>query len=94
MVAATGIDARPIRIELGRWAAVAHRFKRAADLRAFIIELEGQPATTLSTIHGAKGGEWDHVIVINVVDGSRPFYKSTESAMLAPRSIGAQIDSV
>lgn len=29
---------------------------------------------SLSTIHAAKGGEWDFVFILNVVEGSLPFY--------------------
>ncbi|WP_353049326.1 3'-5' exonuclease [Paraburkholderia strydomiana] len=28
-----------------------------------------------STIHGAKGDEWEHVIVLGVTYGSIPFYR-------------------
>ena len=32
----------------------------------------------LSTIHSAKGLEWDHVILLNPVEGGLPFYKALE----------------
>jgi DNA helicase-2/ATP-dependent DNA helicase PcrA len=35
--------------------------------------------TTLSTIHSAKGGEWQHVRVLNVVDGCIPSTNATRT---------------
>src|SRR6202023_1072284 len=50
-------------------------------------DLAGQPMldedyVTLSTIHSAKGMEWDTVYVLNVVDGSFPSEFSTGKAEL------------
>src|SRR5580698_7210954 len=50
-------------------------------------DLAGQPVLdedylTLSTIHSAKGMEWDSVFVLNVVDGSFPSEFSTGKAEL------------
>jgi DNA helicase-2/ATP-dependent DNA helicase PcrA len=50
-------------------------------------DLAGQPVldedyVTLSTIHSAKGMEWDTVYVLNVVDGSFPSEFSTGKAEL------------
>ncbi|MFM0362134.1 ATP-dependent helicase [Paraburkholderia sediminicola] len=61
--------------ELGRWAAVSEKFRTSNALRAFISKLRAQVPVTLSTIHAAKGDEWDHVIVAGVTDGSIPFYR-------------------
>ena len=36
--------------------------------------------TILSTIHSAKGGEWQHVRVLNVVDGCIPSGKATRTS--------------
>jgi DNA helicase-2/ATP-dependent DNA helicase PcrA len=36
--------------------------------------------TILSTIHSAKGGEWQHVRVLNVVDGCIPSAKATRTS--------------
>jgi DNA helicase II / ATP-dependent DNA helicase PcrA len=36
--------------------------------------------TTLSTIHSAKGGEWQHVRVLNVVDGCIPSTNATRTS--------------
>ncbi|WP_246179314.1 3'-5' exonuclease [Pandoraea aquatica] len=40
------------------------------SFRAFVERQYGQFGVTLSTIHSAKGKEWDHVIVINVTEGA------------------------
>jgi ATP-dependent DNA helicase UvrD/PcrA len=50
-------------------------------------DLAGQPLLdedylVLSTIHSAKGMEWDHVYILNVVDGSFPSEFSTGKAEL------------
>lgn len=68
-------DVKPIRIELGRWDAISSQFNSVKKLRSTIVQLEEQTPVTLSTIHGAKGDEWDHVIVAGVTDGSIPFYR-------------------
>ncbi|MFM0191366.1 ATP-dependent helicase [Paraburkholderia nemoris] len=64
-----------VKTELGRWAAVSEKFRTSNALRAFISKLRAQVPVTLSTIHAAKGDEWDHVIVAGVTDGSIPFYR-------------------
>ncbi len=68
-------DVKPIRIELGRWDAISSQFNSVKKLRSTIRQLEEQTPVTLSTIHGAKGDEWDHVIIAGVTDGSIPFYR-------------------
>ncbi len=50
-------------------------------------DLAGQPISdedylVISTIHSAKGMEWDHVYILNVVDGSFPSEFSTGKAEL------------
>jgi DNA helicase-2/ATP-dependent DNA helicase PcrA len=50
-------------------------------------DLAGQPLVdedylVISTIHSAKGMEWDHVYILNVVDGSFPSEFSTGKAEL------------
>jgi DNA helicase II / ATP-dependent DNA helicase PcrA len=36
--------------------------------------------TIISTIHSAKGGEWKHVRVLNVVEGCMPSAKATKTS--------------
>lgn len=46
------------------------------------IESLNTPMVTLSTIHAAKGLEWDHVFVIGVSEGLIPFGQSEDDAHL------------
>lgn len=64
------------KVELGRWEAIARKFSNTSDFVKHIKQINSKPKITLSTIHGAKGGEWDYVIVAGIVEGSIPFYKS------------------
>ena len=59
--------------ELNRWQPLSRKFRTVHALRAHIKELRAQAPITLSSIHAAKGGEWDHVIVLGVTDGSIPY---------------------
>lgn len=61
--------------ELGRWQATSRRFRTVRAFREHIATLRKQASIVTSSIHGAKGGEWDHVIVLGVTDGSIPFYR-------------------
>ncbi|WP_368042250.1 UvrD-helicase domain-containing protein [Burkholderia metallica] len=61
--------------ELGRWQATSRRFKTVRAFREHIATLRMQAPVVTSSIHGAKGGEWDYVIVLGVTDGSIPFYR-------------------
>jgi DNA helicase-2/ATP-dependent DNA helicase PcrA len=40
-------------------------------------------AVTTSTIHAAKGREWDHVFVVGMADGQIPLYLAQDEQMLA-----------
>ncbi|KGD36494.1 hypothetical protein DP44_780 [Burkholderia pseudomallei] len=61
--------------ELGRWQATSRRFSTVRAFREHIAALRMQAPVVTSSIHGAKGGEWDYVIVLGVTDGSIPFYR-------------------
>lgn len=61
--------------ELGRWQATSRRFRTVCAFREHIAILRTQAPIVTSTIHGAKGGEWEHVIVLGVTEGSIPFYR-------------------
>lgn len=64
-----------IAMEIGRWQPIARKFKAASELRTYIAHLRQQSPVITSTIHNAKGGEWDHVVIVGVTDGSIPFYR-------------------
>jgi DNA helicase-2/ATP-dependent DNA helicase PcrA len=73
MAAARGKDVNVAR-ELECWEAISRRFDKVDRLRAHIAALRAQPKIVMSTIHGAKGGEWNHVIVLNVTEGALPLH--------------------
>ncbi|MFM0434859.1 ATP-dependent helicase [Paraburkholderia strydomiana] len=75
MMKATGNASSNLAAELGRWQTTSQRFQRVDQLRAHIANLSRRPKVVTSTIHGSKGDEWDHVIVLGVTDGSIPFYR-------------------
>lgn len=60
--------------ELECWEAISRRFDKADRLRTHIAALRVQPKVVMSTIHGAKGAEWNHVIVLNVTEGALPLH--------------------
>lgn len=67
-------DAEKLEHELNRWAAVVAGFSDITTFRAFLESLADQPPVRLSTIHDAKGDEFDHVLVTGVVEGNLPFH--------------------
>lgn len=72
---ATGDMPKNLASELGRWQATSRRFRTVRAFREHIATLCMQAPIITSSIHGAKGGEWDYVIVLGVTDGSIPFYR-------------------
>lgn len=71
-----------LRAELGRWEPLLSKFACAAALRKCLCELRKLPPITTSTIHRAKGGEWNYVLVLGITDGSIPFYREIERGEL------------
>jgi DNA helicase-2/ATP-dependent DNA helicase PcrA len=64
------------------------RANGAKDLRTFLRELEDRaeqnnpptlPGVVLSTLHAAKGLEWDHVFLIGINDGILPMGEGSEA---------------
>jgi len=72
----TAVHGRNVNVarELECWEAISRRFEKADQLRAHISALSDRPKIVTSTIHGAKGGEWNHVIVLNVTEGALPLH--------------------
>lgn len=60
---------------LGRWQTASRQLETVRELHAHMLALSQQAKIVTSTIHGAKGDEWSHVIVLGVTDGSIPFYR-------------------
>jgi DNA helicase-2/ATP-dependent DNA helicase PcrA len=58
--------------ELNLWQPLIREHKSVRSFKEFVERQHGQFGVTLSTIHSAKGKEWDHVIVINATDGAIP----------------------
>ena len=83
LVAAAGAKRSPVAIELERWEAISRNFKKVDALRAHIAELTAQAKIVTSTIHGAKGDEWNHVIVLGVTEGSLPLHYAINAGKIA-----------
>ena len=62
--------------EVNHWQAKAGAFASADELKRAIRKLTASEKVFTNTVHQAKGGEWDHIIVLNVVDGCMPFFRS------------------
>lgn len=65
---------KALEIELNRWRALSNDFDSFALLREEVRQRSGVGQVHTSTVHSAKGGEWDYVIVLNVANGSMPHY--------------------
>jgi len=83
LVAAAGAKRSPVAIELERWEAISRNFKNVDALRAHIASLSARAKIVTSTIHGAKGDEWDHVIVLGVTEGSLPLHYAIKAGKIA-----------
>jgi DNA helicase-2/ATP-dependent DNA helicase PcrA len=68
--------------DLNRWEAACAKFDHAKEFRRHLECMEGSGKVVTSTIHGAKGGEWEHVLVVGVTDGAMPFWKSVNEDQL------------
>ena len=63
--------------ELMRWVPKSRPFDSAAAFREYVTSTRSASRVQSSTIHGAKGKEWKHVIVLHVVDGCLPDTRHT-----------------
>ena len=78
-----GARANPmVQHDLNRWAPIC---RDGADAKAVrnVIRNIAPAAITTSTIHAAKGREWDHVFVVGMADGQLPLYLARDEQMLA-----------
>ncbi|WP_180970441.1 UvrD-helicase domain-containing protein [Burkholderia sp. WAC0059] len=80
---AAGIAPKNLAAELGRWQSVSRQFENVAQLRSHVLALSQRAKIVTSTIHGAKGDEWEHVIVLGVTEGSIPFYREMKRGDVA-----------
>ena len=84
MVALGGIRHDPgVRAWLDLWTPLCRRHSSAAQMRKAIKGFGVEGAIETSTIHGAKGREWEHVFVIGVADKVLPDYRSTSAKKLS-----------
>ena len=75
VIRAGGLPWPEVQKELNLWQPIAGRFKTVKAFRAFVESVRAESGITLSTIHSAKGKEWEHVIVVNMIDGVLPHIK-------------------
>ena len=61
----------------GEWAKYVCKYKKALESKK-----NSTDGVTLSTMHRAKGLEWDYVFIIDCVDGITPHVKSEDFASL------------
>ena len=83
LAVASGAARSPVAIELERWEAISRSFRTVDALRGRIASLNAQTKVVTSTIHGAKGDEWGHVIVLGVTEGSLPLHYAIEGGKVA-----------
>ena len=84
MVALGGIRHDPgVRAWLDLWTPLCRRHSSAAQMRKAIKGFGVEGSIEMSTIHGAKGREWQYVFVIGVADKVLPDYRSTSAKKLS-----------
>ncbi len=62
-----------IKHDLKRWEPICRGCANAKAVRS-VIRAMNLGAVTTSTIHAAKGREWDHVFVVGMAEGQLPLY--------------------
>ncbi|MGP8433731.1 ATP-dependent helicase [Paraburkholderia fungorum] len=83
LVVAAGANRTDVAIELERWEAISRKFTKVDALRAHIAVLSAQSKIVTSTIHGAKGDEWDHVLVLGLTEKSLPLHHAIRIGKVA-----------
>lgn len=71
-----------VRHDLKRWEPICRGHANAKAVRS-VIRAMNLGAVTTSTIHAAKGREWDHVFVVGMADGQLPLHLAQGEQMLA-----------
>ncbi|TAG64659.1 MAG: ATP-dependent helicase, partial [Burkholderiales bacterium] len=72
-------ERKTITHELGAWEPLCRQHKTAISMRDALRRLPADSVVT-STVHAAKGGEWQDVHVVGVTDGLLPIYKAQTTA--------------
>ncbi|RUR70931.1 ATP-dependent helicase [Variovorax guangxiensis] len=73
---------KELRNYLNAWQPMCRAFGSAAELHARAVQDVAGDAVTVTTIHQAKGMEWDYVFVVGVTDGVLPDSRSKSKAQL------------
>jgi DNA helicase II / ATP-dependent DNA helicase PcrA len=68
--------------DVNRWTAMCRGADHARAMREKVREIARAESLETSTIHAAKGKEWDHVFVVGLADGQLPLYLSRSPAAL------------
>lgn len=71
-----------LRADVNRWIAYCRSYRSAKDVRRAIKAMETDAVVT-STIHAAKGGEWNHVFIVGATDGILPIHFVRNPRMLS-----------
>jgi len=72
---------KEVRDGLNFWLGKCRQFD--GGLEMLRSTKQEKPVVQTTTIHAAKGGEWDYVFVVGVADGQLPIYKAKDSAAQA-----------
>ena len=77
------------RDDVWRWIPVCRFYAEARSMRDAIRQMDGAGSVVTSTIHQAKGGEWQHVFIVGVADGQMPNYlaRDDERTLLEGRNL-------
>ena len=62
--------------KINEWAPVCRTLKGAIEFKHHIMKLSESSMVVTSTIHRAKGLEWDYVLIVGVTEGSLPVFMS------------------
>lgn len=73
---------KDLRAHLNAWQPMCRAFGSAAELHSRALQDVADDAVTVTTIHQAKGMEWDYVFVVGVTDGVLPDSRSKSKEQL------------
>jgi DNA helicase-2/ATP-dependent DNA helicase PcrA len=78
-----GVRKNPeLRAEVNSFEPFSRGYENATAMRHAIKNMDANCVAT-STIHAAKGQEWDHVLIVGVTDGILPIYHAKDEQSLA-----------